>query len=72
MLKSLKRLAAMGLAFDAIPINERQFASVLTVARRMPDLRIVINHLGRPPVPEQGFQPWASQMAQAAEHEKCQ
>lgn len=69
VLESLKRLAAMGLAFDAIPLNERQFDSVLAVARQIPDLRIVINHLGRPPVPEQGWEPWVSQMAQAARHE---
>jgi L-fucono-1,5-lactonase len=69
VLESLGRLASAGLAFDAIPVNERQFESVLAVARRIPDLRIVINHLGRPPVPEQGWEPWASQIARAAEHE---
>jgi L-fuconolactonase len=66
VIESLKRLAAQGLAFDAIPLNEAQFASVLTVARQLPDLPIVLNHLGRPPVPEQGWEPWASQIAQAA------
>jgi L-fuconolactonase len=69
VIESLERLAAAGLAFDAIPLNERQFDSVLAVARRIPDLRIVINHLGRPPVPEHGWEPWASQMAQAAGYE---
>jgi L-fuconolactonase len=64
--ESLARIAAAGLAFDAIPINTAQFESVLQVARRFPDLRIVINHLGRPPIPEQGWEPWASQIAQAA------
>ena len=34
----------------------------------MPDLAIVLNHLGRPPLPEQGWEPWASQIAEAA---KC-
>jgi L-fuconolactonase len=69
VIESLERLAAAGLAFDAIPLNERHFDSVLAVARRIPDLRIVINHLGRPPVPEHGWEPWASQMAQAAGYE---
>jgi L-fuconolactonase len=68
VLESLKRLTAAGLAFDAIPLNAQQFESVLTVARLIPDLRIVVNHLGRPPLPEQGWEPWASQMAQAAAH----
>jgi L-fuconolactonase len=26
----------------------------------------VLNHLGRPPLPEQGWEPWASQMVRAA------
>jgi L-fuconolactonase len=69
VIESLRRLASAGLAFDAIPVNERQFESVLAVARQIPDLRIVINHLGRPPVPEQGWDPWAAQIGRAAAHE---
>ena len=68
VLESLKLLAAAKLAFDAIPINTAQFESVLEVARRLPELKIVINHLGRPPLPEQGWEPWATQVARAAEH----
>jgi L-fuconolactonase len=41
---------------------------VLDVADRLPELKIVINHLGRPPLPERGWEPWATQVARAAEH----
>jgi L-fuconolactonase len=68
VLESLKLLAAAKLAFDAIPVNAAQFESVLEVAQRIPELKIVINHLGRPPIPEQGWEPWATQIARAAEH----
>jgi L-fuconolactonase len=68
VLDSLTLLAASGLVFDAIPINAAQFESVLEVAQRLPDLKIVLNHLGRPPIPEQGWEPWATQIARAAEH----
>jgi L-fuconolactonase len=68
VLESLKLLAASGLVFDAIPVNPAQFESVLTVAERLPELKIAINHLGRPPLPEQGWEPWATQIARAAEH----
>src|SRR5262245_43065204 len=68
VLDSLQLLAASGLAFDAIPVNAAQFESVLEVAQRLPELKIVINHLGRPPIPEQGWEPWATQIARAAEH----
>lgn len=66
--ESLKLLAAAKLAFDAIPVNAAQFESVLDVAQRLPELKLVINHLGRPPIPEQGWEPWATQIARAAEH----
>jgi len=68
VLESLKLLAAAKLAFDAIPVNTAQFESVLEVAGRLHELKVVINHLGRPPLPEQGWEPWATQVARAAEH----
>jgi L-fuconolactonase len=68
VVESLKLLAAAGLAFDAIPINAAQFESVLDLADRLPELKVVINHLGRPPLPERGWEPWATQVARAAEH----
>jgi L-fuconolactonase len=68
VIASLNLLAAGGLAFDAIPINTAQFKSVIELARRLPKLRIVVNHLGRPPIPEQGWEPWASLVTAAAAH----
>ena len=68
VIESLKLLAAAKLAFDAIPVNAAQFESVLEVAQRLPELKLVINHLGRPPIPEEGWEPWATQIARAAEH----
>jgi len=68
VVESQKLLAAAGLAFDAIPVNAAQFESVLELAERLPELKIVINHLGRPPLPERGWEPWATQVARAAEH----
>ncbi len=67
VVESLRLLAAKGLAFDAIPISAEQLESVLDLARRLPQLKIVMNHLGRPPIPEQGWEPWATQIACAAE-----
>ena len=55
-----------GLVFEAITNTQEQMDTVLDTARRMPDLAIVLNHLGRPPLPEKGWEPWASQMVEAA------
>ena len=68
VIESLGLLAAAGMVFDAIPINAAQFESVLEAAERVPALRIVLNHLGRPPIPERGWEPWATQIARAAQH----
>jgi L-fuconolactonase len=64
--ESVKELARRGLVFEAITNTEEQMDTVLETARRMPDLNIVLNHLGRPPLPEKGWEPWASQMVKAA------
>ena len=34
--------------------------------KRIPDLRIVIDHLGKPPVATKKFEPWSSLLARAA------
>jgi L-fuconolactonase len=68
VVESLKLLAAAQLAFDAIPITPEQFESVLELAALVPELKIVINHLGRPSIPDGGWEPWATQVARAAEH----
>ncbi|MBM3529680.1 MAG: amidohydrolase [Alphaproteobacteria bacterium] len=65
--ESLQEFARRGLAFEAITNTEEQMDTVLDTARRMPNLNIVLNHLGRPPLPEKGWEPWASQMVRAAE-----
>jgi L-fuconolactonase len=57
VIESLERLAAAGLAFDAIPINTEQFESVLQLAEQLPSLKIVINHLGRPPLRKRAGSP---------------
>lgn len=66
VMASLAHLAAKGLAFDAVPMNFRQMESVFKVAERLPNLKIVMNHWVRPPIVDQGWEPWASMVTQAA------
>jgi L-fuconolactonase len=68
VIESLKLLAAAGIVFDAIPVNAAQFESVLDAGQQLPQLKMVINHLGRPPIPERGWEPWATQVARAAQN----
>jgi len=67
VLESLRILARAGLVFEGIPVNDAQFDSLLEMTRRVPDLKVVLNHMGNPPVPEDGWEPWASGIARAAD-----
>ena len=64
--ESIGLLAMANLVFEAIPINAPQLESFLAVSERFPRMKLNLNHLGRPPLPEQRWEPWASQMARAA------
>jgi L-fuconolactonase len=66
VLESLHQLAGRHLVFEAIPVNDRQLESVINAAQQVADLTIVLNHLGRPPVPENSWEPWGTQMTRAA------
>jgi L-fuconolactonase len=68
VVESLSLLAERGLTFDVVAITEEHLDHVATLAERLPSLRLVIDHLARPPVLGQGWEPWATQLAHAAEH----
>jgi L-fuconolactonase len=63
----LTDLAAADLAWDVVPVTAAQVRAVSTVLRRVPGLRVVVDHLGRPPVETDGWQPWAAQLAELAD-----
>ena len=66
VLESLAVLADADLVFEGIPVNDAQFDSLIAMAERLPNLRVALNHMGNPPVPENGWEPWASRIARAA------
>ena len=61
-----RNLAERGLAWDVVPVTPDQVAAVGSLAEALPDLRIVVDHLARPPVDTGGWQPWAGQVAALA------
>jgi L-fuconolactonase len=64
----LRTLAARGLTFDVVAVLPRHLEHVPILARAIPDLRIVVDHLAKPPIKDRGWQPWADLLAAAAEH----
>ncbi|GAB3583110.1 amidohydrolase family protein [Leifsonia lichenia] len=68
--RSLALLADRGLAFDVIGVLPRHLEHALSLAEALPGLRLVIDHLGTPPVgaADGGAEPWASLMTRLAAH----
>lgn len=59
---ALRELALRKLAWDVTVTSELHREIVLSVAGRIPELSIIINHLGRPPVDSRTWNPWAGQI----------
>lgn len=67
-LRLLADLAAAGRSWDIVPVTAEHVSTVLAVAEQVPDLRIVIDHLGRPPLETGGWTPWADHIRALADH----
>ena len=68
VIEGLGLLAAAGLPFDVVAVLPRHLEHVPVLAERVPGLRMVIDHLAKPPIEERGWEPWASLIARAAEY----
>ncbi|MBO0827493.1 MAG: amidohydrolase family protein [Streptosporangiales bacterium] len=62
----LQVLVEHDLSFDLVALT-RHLRHVPTLAERVPGLRMVIDHLAKPPIRERGWEPWASLLASAAD-----
>jgi L-fuconolactonase len=67
VLESLRVVAERGLTFDLIAVQPRHLEHAPTIAGAIPELRLVIDHLAKPPIAEAGWEPWAGLLAGAAE-----
>jgi L-fuconolactonase len=59
-------LAAAGLVWDVVPVTDAQVEAVVGLARRVPELRIVVDHLARPPLETGDLDGWAARLATLA------
>ena len=65
---SLALLAERQLALDVVAVLPRHLEHVASIADRHPQLRLVVDHLAKPPIREGGWQPWSDLLYRAAEH----
>jgi len=62
----LELLVERGLAFDVCAERLDLLAHVPVLAERHPELRLVIDHLAKPPIAAGGWQPWADLLSESA------
>ncbi|MCU1405846.1 MAG: metal-dependent hydrolase [Glaciihabitans sp.] len=55
-----------GVSFDLVAVLPRHLELVPILSERHPDLRIVIDHLAKPPIGGESREPWATLIAEAA------
>jgi L-fucono-1,5-lactonase len=67
VLESLTLLAERGLCFDLVAILPRHLEHVPAIAAAAPDLRVIIDHVGKPSIAAREWEPWASLITRAAE-----
>jgi len=66
VIESLKVLAVHRLTFDVVAVFPNHLKHIPTLAERVPELKMVIDHLAKPPV-GQTESPWFDQMKAAAQ-----
>lgn len=62
----IELLVQRGLAFDVCAESLELLARVPVLAERHPELRLVVDHLAKPPIASVGWQPWADLLSEAA------
>jgi L-fuconolactonase len=69
VLESLAAVEERGLVLELPAVWPRHLGDVPALARRFPSLRIVVDHLGKPPLDADFFAAWADALRAAAERE---
>lgn len=64
--RGLAAVASHDLAFDLL-LRPRELPAAITAARRTPQMRWVLDHIGKPEIARGGWEPWAGRIRQLAE-----
>lgn len=66
--EGLTVLEQAGLAFDVVAVLPEHLALIPEISKRHPNLRMVIDHLAKPPIGRADYEPWWSAIAVAAQN----
>ena len=65
VLRGLEELARRGIPYDLL-VKPGHLWSVLVIADRLPELRMVVDHMAKPHIASRRLEPWARDLAQVA------
>ncbi|WP_235511061.1 amidohydrolase [Agromyces sp. Root81] len=65
---TLGLLEQAGVPFDVVGVLPEHLRAVVAISERHPQLTIVLDHLNKPPIGSDDWQPWASLLAEVAEN----
>jgi len=68
VLESLKILAHHNMVYEVVPVFPNHLKHVPRLAENAPNLKLVIDHLAKPPIKDKGMSPWSDQMRAAAQY----
>jgi L-fuconolactonase len=67
--RGLRAVAEAGLTYDLLLFGEH-LAPAARVAQALPELALVVDHGAKPPIAAGGWEPWSSDLAALAAHER--
>ncbi|MEQ8240855.1 MAG: amidohydrolase family protein [Cyclobacteriaceae bacterium] len=68
VIESLKILADHAVPFDVVGVLNEHIVTALKVAEKVPELKMVFDHLNQPPISTRKFGQWGELMKEAANH----
>ena len=68
VIEGLKLLADAGLAFDVVATLPEHMECIPVVSEKVPNLKMVIDHLGQPPIATRRLGRWGDDLKAAAEN----
>jgi len=66
VLETLGYIEKAGLTMDYVSVSPAQTKNVLTLAKKFPKLKIIVDHFAKPPIAAQEMEPWATSMKEIA------
>jgi L-fuconolactonase len=68
VIESLKVLASHDMIFEVVAVFPNHLKHVPTLSEKVPNLKMAIDHLAKPPIKDKQMSPWSDQMKAAAQN----